>query len=418
MLRKSLTANYLMPILFCFGLMLFYLYSYQLRLLPSLLDNGLTQHRFGNFVYGGLYSFYYLGYVALQLVVGLCVDRYPLSRLVVVALLISSLGCYLFGNASALWMSKTGLVMMGLGASFIFVTTLKAMSFRLKNRHFSFFLGSVICMGAVGLLLSDVLLVFVLKHWGWRLVCYSLVLLALGLVIINYAYLRFKQKLYHFANKRPPLRVELDCLKSYLCNRQLLIRCLIGILLYMPTLCFIEAWGARFLSNSYQFPLLTMLLDIGMLLAGFALGSPLLGWLYDKTSESQLILMTGAVGSTVLLSIILCVPALSPAKMGFFLFLLGIFSSSVIIIFALNRQLASYGNVGKVFGVTNFFMMLSGSSAFLMSWLLAIIEKNEWVKLLPFYATSSYQLALLFLPCGTLVAVFLTFYIRDERKPL
>lgn len=305
--------------------------------------------------------------------------------------------------------------MMGVGASFIFVMMLKVVSLRLPSQHFSFFLGMMMCVGMSGLLVSDMVTLFLLQHWGWRLVCYVLAFLGVILIFVNYWYFGSRLKTTLFVNRRAPLVEDFKQLIAYFCNRCLIIRCLIGLLLYMPVICFAEVWGARFLLHSYQFSVWLRTIDLAMLLPGFAIGALFLGWLYDRTGESQLILMLGSVGSTVVLSVILCVPDLSAIKLGVLLGALGFFCSSVIVILALNRKLVSSDHLGKLFGVTNGLIMLSGISGLLISGLLGMIENYQLVKLLPFYASSAYQLALLFLPCCTLFAVFLTFYIRDDR---
>ncbi len=414
MSRRTLVNYSLTPVLFCFGLVLFYLYDYHLRLLPSLVDKGISgAYHLGDYAYSNLYALYYFAYIPLQLVAGLLVDRYSATRLIAMALLFSSTGCYFFGNATALWLAEIGRVMMGVGVSFIFISTLKSISLRLPSRHFTFFLGAMVGIGMLGLLASDFIMTFFLRQWGWRLVCYLSALLGVLLILVNYSYYFSGIRCYQFVNKRFTWRHDIKQLMDYLKDSRLLIRCAIGILLYMPIICFTEVWGGRFLSHSYQFSATVTSVDLAMLILGFAIGAPLLGWLHDKTHESQLILMVGSVAATILLSVILCVPDLSAFKVGVFLFFLGVFLSSVLAIFALNRQLASYQNLGKVFGVTNFLMMFSGIGALIVSGLLKVIEQNALIKLLPFYASSTYQLALLFLPCATLLAVFLTFYARD-----
>ncbi len=416
MLRTIFKTKYTLPLLFCLGLAIFYLFDYSLRVLPSVIAPGVTEaYRLSPIAYGNLCAYYYLIYVPLQLIVGLLVDRYRLVYLMTFALLLCALGCYLFANAHSYWLAVGGRLAMGLGAAFIFVSILKAISQRFSKSRFTFYLGIVICIGMLGGLVMDMFLVFVIKHWGWRLTCYFLSFSGLILVLFNIVDFKFERNVSRLSAKRKPLRQDIKDLISIMSNRCLWVQCLIGALLYLPIAGFAESWGIHFLNHTGQLSQLFASLDMGMMFLGFAVGAPILGWIYDRTSEYQLILTAGTVGTTILLSIVLYVPDLSTAKIGLFLFLLGFFSSSSVVVLALNRKLASKADAGKVFGVTNFVMMLAGGSAWLIGVIIQSIENSSYANFFSLYSVSNYQLAFIILPCGSLIAVFLTFFVRDHQ---
>ena len=178
--KTTLRSDHGRFLLLCLSLGLFFLYDYQLRLLPSLVDSGVSYaYHLGSTSYGYLYGLYYVIYLPLQLLFGVWVDRYPLTRIIAVALLCSALGCYFFANAELFWLAELGRVLMGLGGAFVFVSTLKAVSMRFAIRRFGFSLGLVLGCGMLGVVLADMLMLWVLNNGGWRLVCYLLALVGI-----------------------------------------------------------------------------------------------------------------------------------------------------------------------------------------------------------------------------------------------
>jgi len=415
MLRKTTELKLLLPIIYCLGLAIFYLYDNLLRVLPSVVSNGINEsYHLSSLTYGYVCALYYFVYVPLQLVVGLLVDRYQLMKIIAIALLFCSVGCCLFANARILWLAELGRMMMGFGMGFVFISVLKTITLRLSRQHFTLYLGIIFCIGMLGGLLMDSVLVFTVGLWGWRLVCYFLAIVGLVLVGVNFSYLKVDDKFKRFRSKKQSFVQDFNYLKNFLMNRRILVQCLIGALLYMPIAGFAESWGVQFLNHSSGLSKVFASIDMSMLFLGFAFGAPFLGWCYDKTKQYQIILTVGAVGTTILLSIVLYVPGLSGTKIGFFLFLLGFFSASVVVILSLNREMVSKKNTGKIFGVTNFIMMSAGGVAWVIGLLIYLVAKNTFAEILPIYTITNYQLAFIILPCGSLLAVFLTFFVRHE----
>src|SRR5688572_11451641 len=74
---------------------------------------------------GSLSAFFYYAYVGMQVPVGILVDRFGPHRLLTVATVLCSAGCLLFASAQSVSLAEAGRFLMGFGASFAFVGTLK-----------------------------------------------------------------------------------------------------------------------------------------------------------------------------------------------------------------------------------------------------------------------------------------------------
>ena len=407
-MRESLFS---VQLICCVGLGVFYLYDYLLRVSPSVLSRGVIEaYQLSFSSYGLLCTSYYLIYVPLQLVIGFLVDRIQLFYLMTFSLLLSALGCYLFANAHAFWIAEVGRIIMGMGAGFIFIILLKTISLHVLQKQFSFVIGTLMGVGMLGGLIMDMIFVFVMQAWGWRLTCYLIVVIGLLFSIFSLLYSAHVPDLAESQNK-PSLTEDIKYYKDLLLDKQLWIRGIIGVALYLPIAGFVESWGIRFLNETSQLSLWLAAIDMSLFFLGFAIGAPILGWYYDRSRQYQLILTTGAIGMTILLSIVLYVPELSALNIALHLFLFGFFSSSLVILFALNQEKINGSNAGKIFGAMNFILTLAGGGAWLVGILLNVLGPYS----VPYYTTSKYQLAFLIFPAALLLAVFLSFYVRDYQ---
>ena len=100
----------LLPWVVCALGAIVYSYEYLLRMSPSVMQDSLMQfYHLTGVQYGYLSgSFYYFMYVAMQIVVGLLVDRYGPRRLLTLACLLCAFGGWLFACSHMLWVAMTG----------------------------------------------------------------------------------------------------------------------------------------------------------------------------------------------------------------------------------------------------------------------------------------------------------------------
>jgi len=416
MVRVTRQSTLWLQLLFCFGLASFYFYDYLLRVLPSVISRGIIEAYDLSFLsFGRLCAAYYFIYVPMQLLIGLLVDRYQLIYLTTLALLLSALGCCLFANAHYALLAEIGRIVMGVGAGFIFIILLKAVTEHIIQKQFTFFIGTVMGIGMSGGLITDMTFVFIARSWGWRLSCYLISFAGLIFTALSLWYFFRDRKTSYISGILPTWREDINNIKMLLKDRQLWINCVIGAALYLPISGFVESWGIRYLNEANQLSSLSASIAMSLFFLGFAIGAPILGWCYDRTRQYQMILTSGAVGMTILISIVLYVPDLSAFTLAIYLFALGFCSASLIIIFALNQEKVEVQNVGKVFGMTNFVIMLAGGAAWLIGLFIHCLAPYARINSL-INATSKYQLAFLILPTALLFAVFLSFYVRDAKE--
>src|SRR6516165_6061718 len=82
---------------------LFFLYAWVLRVAPSVMVEELMRDfSVGAAVLGSLSAAYFYGYAAMQVPVGVLLDRFGPRRLITISTLLCAAGCVLFATAGSL----------------------------------------------------------------------------------------------------------------------------------------------------------------------------------------------------------------------------------------------------------------------------------------------------------------------------
>jgi MFS family permease len=129
----------------------FFFSDYIIRVSPSVLTPQLMQFFHANGETVGLFSgFFYYAYIGMQIPVGILVDKFGPKWLLVMASILCTLSTMMFAQTSHITMGFLSRFLMGFGASFAFVGTLKLISLWFKAERFAFLAGLTQAMGMVG----------------------------------------------------------------------------------------------------------------------------------------------------------------------------------------------------------------------------------------------------------------------------
>ncbi len=365
---------------------------------------------------GNLSASYYYTYVPMQLLVGLWVDRFAPRYLLVLGLLSCSLGGFLFACSDNVTIAIVGRLLVGFGSAFAFIGALKLASIWLPTR-FAIVTGVVTMLGMLGGLLGDLGLTKLVALQGWRLTCYSLALGGAAAALVIYFILR--GACFTYSNKGyakvllPNLRDGLLGLLVLIKQPQYWVSCSIGMLMYLPISGFAESWGIQYLIQVQHMPTSLAAFAVAMLFLGYALGAPLVGWIADLYKQRQIPMTVGCTGAAIMLSIVLFVPQLKIQLIYFLMFLVGFFSSAQVLVFAICRDIAPKKLTATAVAFANMIIMLAGASV----WLMGFVINFTWHGLsfdgMRLYGSTSYQIAATVIPLGLVMAMFLTFYLRE-----
>jgi MFS family permease len=409
----------LFPWLVCGLGALFYCYEYFLRILPSVMTEDLLKmFSISGVAFGHLVAFYYYAYTPMQLPVGVMMDRFGPRKLLVFASLVCAVGTYLFAHHH-LPTAQAGRFLVGLGSAFAFVGVLKLASLWFPPSRFAFIAGMATSLGMFGAMIGDITLSKLVHVLGSSATLYWAATVGLVLTVLMWLIIpetkTVKTKAAAASSQLDYREFSLAVFK--LCkNPQMWIVGLIGSLLYLSLSGFAEVWGIPYLIRAYGLSNQAAAWDISFVFLGWAIGSPLVGWISDKIGNRRCPIITGALFGAVLFTIIIYCPQIVRSQLPFLLFIFGVCSSAQIIVFPIAREINVPALAGTAIAVINSLVMLSGVvSQPLIGKALDVLTGMPVKGNLMAFSIESFQYALSVIPVAFVFAAILTFFVKETR---
>ena len=147
----------------------FYCYGFFQRVAPSVMVGELmSEFSVSAAVLGNLSAFYFYAYASLQLPIGIRIDHWGAKRMLVGAALLCGAGSLLFAKADSLTMAYAGRLLIGAGAGFTWVGTLKLTAQWLPPKRFAMVSGMTLMLGMIGAVAGQAPLAAAVAVFGWR----------------------------------------------------------------------------------------------------------------------------------------------------------------------------------------------------------------------------------------------------------
>lgn len=117
---------------------------------------------------GILSSIFFLSFAAVQIPLGIAIDRFGPRRCMLASVGLAIIGCLLFAWSDSLFGLSFARALMGLGCSSFFMVPLTIYTRWFDPRHFSTLAGVHLGIGTTGMLLATAPLAFAAEWLGWR----------------------------------------------------------------------------------------------------------------------------------------------------------------------------------------------------------------------------------------------------------
>ncbi len=398
---------------------LFYCYEYLLRIEPSVMMPHLM-HSFhiGAEGFGWLVGMYYYAYTPMQAVVGISTDYWGPRKVLVMALALCSVGCWMFAATNNVMIAGFGRLLIGMGSSFAFVCALKLASLWLPANRFALFAGIATGLGMLGAMVGDVGMQYVVSEFGWRHVLIGSALVGVVLIPIFWFCVieKHEDSEVHFAVSQS-FKQLLSGLVAMIHNAQLWISGIIGCMMYLSLSAFAEIWGIPFLDSlSGVNHALAAKLNAFVFL-GWLIGSPFSGWLSDRLKSRRIPLVGGSLLAALCFSILLMAHFENPYLFAGFLFAFGFFCSNEILCFAVARESTPLPQAATAIGFTNLLIMLGGM---VMQPLVGTLldwswngTYNEGIRV---YSSLDFHRALVIIPIAMVVSAALGLFLKESYR--
>ena len=394
---------------------LFFLVDYVIRVSPSVLTPELMRtfhvHAFAIGLFSGY--FYYI-YIGMQIPVGMLVDRYGPKRLLIMSILICALSTVIFSNTHSISTGYFSRMLMGFGAAFAFVGTLKLISLKFNPERFALLAGITQAMGMLGAMIGQGPIALLYHHVGWRLVMggFSMFFILLSLCVFLFTK---ENKITSHDHDASGATKMLSALKAVLTSRQNWLNCLFVGFLYAPSACFGEQWGASFLSVNQNISIATAGHETGIMFIGLAIGCPVLGWISDYFKTRIIVMRASAIVCFALLTMVIY-GNLSLIWSTVFLFVYGFFNGAIVVSYSMASEINARRFTGIALGIANMASVLVGALMIpVVGFILDFFWNGKIVNGIHFFSPHIYKIAFLALPIAFIGAVVITFFQKDSK---
>jgi len=320
---------------------LFYCYEYLLRIEPSVMVTELmSTFKITATSLGVLSAMYYYAYTPLQAIVGVIIDYFGPRRVLLFAIVLCTLGSWIFGVSNNIYISGLGRFLIGAGSAFAFVGVLKLAAIWLPHERFAMFVGITTGLGMLGAMIGDVSMSTAVYHLGWHQVIMWGVYIGIVLFILFFLFVREHHPKHkpHPATMYLPFKELLASFFKIAKDKQLWFAGLIGCMLYLSLTAFAEMWGIEFIRSAGHVPNYFAAKLNSVIFLGWLIGSPLSGWISNKIKSRRKPLLVGSLLAAATMTFILTMPQAHPWILTVLLFLFGLFSSTEILIFVVARE--------------------------------------------------------------------------------
>jgi MFS family permease len=403
----------------CCG-MLFYCYNYFLRISPSVMQNELTQAFHINATqFGTLAGLYYVSYTLMQIPAGIIYDKFGVRFVLCAACLVAVMGLSIFITADSYAMAGFGRFMVGLGAAFAYIGTLKLASIWLPTNRFATVAGLTTAIGMISGALSQTYLVEIVEAIGYQEALRSALIAGVVLSVIIVFLVRNRPKndtSLDGAMQSPMNAKQLTAAIGIIAkNRQMWLIGIIGCLLYLPSSVFLDLWGISYLKAVHQLTSEQAVTALRYTFYGWVISGPIIGVISDKIKKRRMPLTLTGFFAALLLCIVFYVPGLTLSGLYVSFFMIGFCCGAHPLCFALGKENNPIQISGTAVAATNMLIMLGGLIFQPVVGVLLDLHAAGATGAdgLPLYSSIDYTFALSVIPIGVALGILLSVFLKE-----
>ena len=391
----------------------FFFSEYFARVAPSVMVPELMRSfHVGALSLGALSAFFYYAYVSMQMPVGALVDRFGPHKLLTVTALLSAVGCFVFTLAHNLYVAELGRFILGFGAAFAFVGTLKLAKIWFGASKFGYLAGLTQALGMLGAAVGEGPLSVSVHHIGWRQTMWIIggVLFVIALLIA--IFVRDKPE------KDPSLSIStremFKGLGVVLRNQQTWLNGLFVGLLYAPTAAFAELWGTSYIKTVHHLHPEIAATGISFIFIGWAIGGPIMGLISDRIGRRKPCMLFSAVMSLVVMAAILYSSHMTEILLFALLFCFGLANTGVGVSYALASEINPAPIAGTSMAFANMASVLVGAMFQpIIGWFLDLGWRGQMSDGVKVFSVADFHHAMLALLLCLLMSVVVLFFVKE-----
>jgi len=396
---------------------LFYVYDFIIRIIPgTIADTLMVHYQIGAAGLGLLSSFFFLGYMLMQVPCGLLYDRFGPRRLLSCTTFIAAVATYFFIATPYFWLASVARLGMGLGSAFAYIGALVLASRWLPARHYALVAGLIQLLGSLGAIMGEEPLARLTAYFGAYAVIKIVAIVGIVLALIFWLLIQDYPPGTAAQWQQPSGEShEWRRLQHVLANKQNWAVAFYGFTIWAPIAIFASLWAVPFLTTLYNISTVEAAGLASFLWLGVGLGGPILGWYSNHIGLRRLPLLIAAGIGLISSLCILYLPQIPISFMALLLFFYGTASSAQAVTFGLVQDNNVAQHTGTASGFNNMAIVLGGV---LFQPLVGLFLKWHWqgkiIDATHVYTITDFRFALLVIPiCFILSLLVANLFINE-----
>ena len=416
--KQSPLKSHIMPWIVWGLSCIFYFYECLLLVSPGVMSAELMRDfSMTSQALGILSGIYFYSYATMQIPGGVMMDRFGPRRLLTLATVICAVSTIAFALTDNFYTACIARLMIGFGASFAAVGSMKFAANWFPAQRFAFLTGLMVTIGMLGAIGGEAPLALLIDNFGWRDSMKIMGFVGLAIAFLIFFISQDSPHPTKVETHNAPHQDDLPLLKSLFSlmkNKQLWLVASYGGLMYMSTPVFCGLWGVPFLTFKMHVSKAVAANYISLVFVGWAIAGPLWGIFSNKQGKRKPSMYFASVGAFITCSLFIFAPISSTYWLQILLFLFGIFSAGFLPAFAVAKELCSKRYVATGLSFMNMMNMIGIALAQpLIGFILDRMWQGEIVNQVRVYPMIAYYTGLAILPVGIFISLCILPLIKE-----
>ncbi len=369
---------------------------------------------------GQLASMYFYANALFLFPAGILLDRFSTKKLLLAAVALCTLGTFAFAIAQSYFLAAAGRFIVGLGASFCFLSCIRLASRWFPPSKMALVTGLVVTMAMLGGLVAQTPLAILSNIMGWR----NAVLLdaALGILVAIAIALIVQDRPPNSHEVAHADKAQLKTLgfwrsiKLVLLNPNNWLGGFYTSLMNLPVFLLGALWGIHYLTQVHHINHVQASYATTMFFVGVIFGSPAFGWFSDRIGRRVLPMIIGAILSLGVMLVLMYASNLSLYQIIGLFFLIGFVTSSQVLSYPAIAELNPPTLTSTAISVDSVSIMVSGA---IFQPFFGWVMEYHWDHAMspdgvPLYSTGDFMNAMWIMPIAFVISIFMAWLIKES----